>query len=82
MEYTLNAVDTHGVAYGFDGNQGSKAGSLGYEKERAGTLEAGKIKDVLCLNDQGGSVMNTSDGITATLRAQEQGHHPIILKKA
>ena len=33
---------------------------------------------VLILNDQGGDVMNISDGITSTLRAQDHGHPPVI----
>ena len=33
---------------------------------------------LLILNDQGGSVMDTSDDITATLRAQDHGHPPVV----
>ncbi|MGM9584447.1 MAG: DNA cytosine methyltransferase [Faecousia sp.] len=33
---------------------------------------------VLCLNDQGGQVMNCSVNITGTLRAQERGHQPLV----
>jgi DNA (cytosine-5)-methyltransferase 1 len=32
----------------------------------------------LVLNDQGGSVMGVSYGVTGTLRAQEHGHQPIV----
>ena len=32
---------------------------------------------VLCLNDQGGSVMNHSVDVTGALRAEEHGHQPI-----
>jgi DNA (cytosine-5)-methyltransferase 1 len=32
----------------------------------------------LVLNDQGGSVMSVSYGVTGTLRAQEHGHQPIV----
>ncbi len=70
---------TQMAAAGFDGNQGSKARTIGYEPEMAGTLEAGKRKHVLVLNDQGGSVMDISQDKTATLRAQEHGHQPIVL---
>ena len=31
-----------------------------------------------CLNDQGGSVMGVSEGVTGALRAQEHGHQPIV----
>ena len=42
----------------------------------------GQSRDaVLCLNDQGGSVMSVSENVTATLRAQEHGHQPIIFSK-
>ncbi|MBR2895758.1 MAG: DNA cytosine methyltransferase [Oscillospiraceae bacterium] len=34
--------------------------------------------DVLCLNDQGGQVMECSENICGTLRAQEHGHQPLV----
>ncbi len=36
------------------------------------------MPSVLCLNDQGGSVMNCSENISGTLRAQEHGHQPLV----
>lgn len=33
---------------------------------------------VMCLNDQGGSVMEITEDMTSTLRAQEHGHQPIV----
>ena len=33
---------------------------------------------MLCLNDQGGQVMNCSVNITGTLRTQERGHQPLV----
>ena len=33
---------------------------------------------VVILNEQGGSVMDVSEDITATLRAQDHGHPPVI----
>lgn len=33
---------------------------------------------IVCLNDQGGSVMNVSEEETATLRAQTHGHEPVV----
>ncbi len=35
--------------------------------------------DVLCLNDQGGSVMSVTKNISGCLRAQEHGHQPIVV---
>ena len=34
---------------------------------------------VLVLNDQGGAVMDISENVTATLRAQDHGHPPLVL---
>lgn len=34
--------------------------------------------EILILNDQGGSVMDITDDITATLRAQDHGHPPVV----
>ena len=36
------------------------------------------VQPVICLNDQGGSVMGTSIDVAGTLRAQEHGHQPVI----
>ena len=33
---------------------------------------------VLCLNDQGGSIISVSEDVSGCLRAQEHGHQPII----
>lgn len=37
-----------------------------------------KEPQVVCLNDQGGSIMSTSENETATLRAQTHGHEPVV----
>ena len=36
-------------------------------------------KPIMILNDQGGAVMDITYDVTATLRAQEHGHQPIVL---
>ena len=36
---------------------------------------------VICLNDQGGSIMGTSIDVAGTLREQEHGHQPVIFAK-
>lgn len=36
------------------------------------------VQPVICLSDQGGSVMGTSVDVAGTLRAQEHGHKPVI----
>ena len=73
------------MAAGFSAGQGSKAGGIGYQEECAPTLksvESGSnmIPSILCLNDQGGKVMECSVNVTGTLRAQEHGHQPILLE--
>jgi DNA (cytosine-5)-methyltransferase 1 len=37
------------------------------------------MPSVLCLNDQGGSVMECSHDVSGTLRAQEHGHQPLVM---
>ena len=47
----------------------------------AGALSAEpgmKQQTFICLNDQGGSVMSVSEDVTATLRAQDHGHPPLV----
>jgi len=70
-------------AAAFSAGQGSKAGGIGYAEECAPTLKAAEsgtnmVPSILCLNDQGGSVMDCSENITGTLRAQEHGHQPLV----
>ena len=79
VSYTLNTIDRPAVyAAGFDGNMGAKAGNIGFDWECSPTLNAGKTMNTLCLNDQGGSVMNVTENISGTLRAQEHGHQPVV----
>ena len=71
------------IAAGFSAGQGSKAGGVGYQEECVPTLKASDsgtnmIPSVLCLNDQGGSIMECSQDVTGTLRAQEHGHQPLV----
>ena len=71
------------IAAGFSAGQGSKAGGVGYQEECAPTLKASSSGTnmvpsvVLCLNDQGGSVMECSEDVSGTLRAQE---HTLLTK--
>ena len=67
---------------GFSAGAGSSAGGIGYNESVAPTLRGSPggncMPSVLCLNDQGGSVMNCSENISGTLRAQEHGHQPLV----
>ena len=71
------------LAAGFCAGAGSSAGSIGYQEEVSPTLKASSsgnmMPSVLCLNDQGGSVMECSENIAGTLRAQEHGHQPLVM---
>lgn len=71
-------------AAGFSANAGSRAGSTGYQEEISPTLKGsqsgGMMPSVLCLNDQGGGVMNCTEDMSGTLRAQEHGHQPLIFE--
>ena len=67
---------------GFSAGAGASAGSIGYHESVAPTLKAGAsgncMPSVLCISDQGGQVMEISEGMTGTLRAQEHGHQPMV----
>ena len=67
---------------GFSAGAGAKAGSIGYSETLSPTLKgtAGGncMPSVLCLNDQGGRVMDCTEDVTGTLRAQEHGHQPLV----
>lgn len=45
----------------------------------AGSSAAG-VGSTMCLNDQGGAMMDLSEDVTGTLRAQEHGHAPIVFE--
>lgn len=65
---------------GFSAYIGAKAHGIGYMAERCPTLSSQRHDaSVLCLNDQGGSVMGVTENVSGTLRAQEHGHQPTIL---
>ena len=71
------------LAAGFCAGAAPSAGGIGYQEEVAPTLKAAEsgtnqVPSVLCLNDQGGSVMDCSEDVSATLRAQEHGHQPLV----
>ena len=73
------------IAAGFSAGQGAKAGGIGYQEECAPTLKAAEsgtnmVPSVLCLNDQGGSVMECTEDMIGTLRAQEHGHQPLVFE--
>ena len=70
------------VAAAFSAGAGTSAGSIGYGEELVPTLKGSAsgncMPSVLCLNDQGGSVMECSENVSGTLRAQEHGHQPLV----
>lgn len=90
--YTLNTVEQHCVCYGISAYESNAMKSDNpnsgiYEADTSRTLDnnggnpacnQGGIA-VLCLNDQGGSVMEVSHDVTGTIRAQEHGHQPIAV---
>lgn len=47
--------------------------------ERYGACDDAMMPSVLCLNDQGGQIMELSEDISGSLRAQEHGHQPLVL---
>ena len=66
----------------FSAGAGASAGGIGYGEELSPTLKGSAggncMPSVLCLNDQGGSVMECSENVSGTLRAQEHGHQPLV----
>lgn len=58
----------------------TKQNGIGVREGTAHTLNATDRHAVVCLNDQGGSVMGVTEEHTAALRAQEHGHQPVVLE--
>ena len=69
---------------GFSAGAGASAGTIGYQEDVAPTLKGSPsgncMPSILCINDQGGQIMECSEDVTGTLRAQEHGHQPLILR--
>ena len=69
---------------GFSAGAGASAGTIGYQEDVAPTLKGSPsgncMPSVLCLNDQGGQIMEFSENVSGTLRAQEHGHQPLVLR--
>lgn len=77
--YTLNTVDRHAV-YCMATQQ---AHAEIRTDDKAPTLTAaagmsGNNQPVICLNDQGGSLMDVSADKAGTLRAEAHGHQPVV----
>lgn len=73
------------VAAGFCAGAAPTAGGIGYQEEISPTLKAAEsgtnmVPSILCLNDQGGGVMDCTEDITGALRAQEHGHQPLVFE--
>lgn len=73
------------VAAGFCAGAAPTAGGIGYQEEISPTLKAAEsgtnmVPSILCLNDQGGSIMDCTEDITGALRAQEHGHQPLVFE--
>ena len=72
------------TAYGFEPGAAKRMNVENrFYKETAPTLRAdmgdNQTAVVLCLNDQGGAIMNVSYDVTGTLRSQTKHHEPIVL---
>ena len=69
---------------GFSAGAGASAGTIGYQEGVSPTLKGSPsgncMPSILCINDQGGQIMECSENVTGTLRAQEHGHQPLILR--
>ena len=71
---------------GFSAGAGASAGGIGYNESVAPTLKGNPggncMPSILCVNDQGGQIMEFSENVSGTLRAQERGHQPLVLRPA
>ena len=69
---------------GFSAGAGASAGTIGYQEDVSPTLKGSPsgncMPSILSINDQGGQIMECSENVTGTLRAQEHGHQPLVLR--
>ena len=64
----------------FQERAGKPGGGKGIliQNEKTASLRTATNQSICCLNDQGGNQMSVSEEQTATLRAEEHGHQPIV----
>ena len=60
----------------------SAEGFRAWQGTAGGTADCPGAAGGICLNDQGGSRMDVTEEVSATLRAQEHGHPPCVLEAA
>lgn len=76
-------MQTQTYVASFSAGAGAAAGGISYSETVSPTLKASPsgnmAPSVLCLSDQGGQVMEWSEDVSSTLRAQEHGHQPAVL---
>lgn len=66
----------------FENEPGVREGGKGIliQNERTGALSTLNNQSVLCLNDQGSSIMSVSEDVSGCLSAQEHGHQLICIE--
>lgn len=70
------------VLFGSEGLSGYSAEGFRAWQRAAGDSAVGAGAAGVCLNDQGGSCMDVSSEVAATLRAENHGHPPCVLDAA
>ena len=69
-------------AASFSAGASATAGTIGYAEEVAPTLKGSPsgncMPSVMCLHEQGGQRMDVCENMTGTLRANEEGHQPLV----
>ena len=78
--YTLTAMDRHAVVYDMTHANDVIREVSGVAPTLQARMGTGGNQVPLVLNDQGGESMGISYGVTATLRASEHGHQPVIVQ--
>lgn len=90
MNYTMNIDEKTGTSENLPAASSTRAPPSSRKHQtaphphwpaRTEAAESGThmVPSVLCLNDQGDSVMEFSEDVSGTLRAREHGHQPLIL---
>ncbi len=70
------------ILFESEGVSGYSAESFRAWQRAARSSPTGAGAPSICLNDQGGARMTVTDGVSATLRAEEHGHPPCVMVAA
>lgn len=74
--FTLNTIDRHAICAGFKPHMGGKAKGIGYQEEKAPTIDTGKANAVYDARGNGDKKVEPLPFDTTQITSPQNGNHP------